>query len=834
MASSTSILFPALNLFDAKLELFATSPEYQSSMILSFGENHDYNELQPSFAQRGTSVLSLIEIVPLATLNGAYGGYSRDTNQIYLASEFINSATPSAIADVLLEEYGHYIDAKLNPVEAVGDEGEIFADLVQGNSIHSKAFTEDDTTTVTLNGKTITLEQGSPIIYVRQGATGANNGTSWANAYSSLATALTNAPTGSEIWVAQGTYRPTTTTDRDISFDLKNLVEVYGGFNGTETSRAQRNFTVNPTILSGDIGAPNDRSDNSYNVVTGNNLSASTVLDGFTITDGNNTLSTGDGAGFDLSNSSPILANLLVINNSTTGFSSEGGGGYIENGIPQLINVSFTGNTSQNGGALSLRSSSAILNNINFSGNSAGQRAGALYMVSSNPNITNSNFINNTANGSNADGGAIASQSSSPNLTNVRFLANSANDRGGAISTFRGSPNLFNVIFERNSSAFGGGIHFDGGFSSGNTPTLTNVVFDRNTSNNGGGIYNFQNNITANNVTFSNNTAATGSAIQSDSDRSQVVIINSILWNDQASTGNSIITNINSGRTIVNNSLVQGGYPNSNPTNPNLDANPLFINASIGNLRLQGLSLAINAGLNDAVNGISIDIAGNPRISAGTVDLGAYEFVLDPAQYGASYADLITGIGYNLPVLEAHYYNTGRFEGRSADNFDEFRYIASSYVTGGDLIGAFGLNGAAATQHYITNGYFEGRPLGSFIPSGYLNSYDDLYNVFGTNTPAATQHYIASGFGEGRNPNLFPSDRYIASYGDLIQVFSYNLEAGSNHYLFSGRGEGRQITFSPEAYLSRYGDLQQAFGNDLNAATQHYILRGYAEGRTWM
>ena len=202
----------------------------------------------------------------------------------------------------------------------------------------------------------------------------------------------------------------------------------------------------------------------------------------------------------------------------------------------------------------------------------------------------------------------------------------------------------------------------------------------------------------------------------------------------------------------------------------------------------------------------------------------------DPAQYGASYPDLITAFGYNLEALTNHYLTSGQAEGRSKDLFDEFRYIASN----SDLINVFGLNGGAATQHYITNGYAEGRSTTAFIPSRYLNSYDDLLGVFGLNTQAATTHFITNGALENRNPNLFPVDSYIGSYGDLIQNFSYNLEAGSNQYLFSGRGEGRQITFDPQAYLSRYGDLQQAFGNDLTAATRHYIESGFNEGRTWI
>ena len=126
------------------------------------------------------------------------------------------------------------------------------------------------------------------VVYVNAAATGGNDGSSWVNAYTSLPSALTAANSGDEIWVASGTYRPTTTTNRDVSFPLKNGVGTYGGFLGTETLRSQRDPAANVTILSGDIGTPGSSSDNSYHVVTADStVTASTVLDGFTITGGN-------------------------------------------------------------------------------------------------------------------------------------------------------------------------------------------------------------------------------------------------------------------------------------------------------------------------------------------------------------------------------------------------------------------------------------------------------------------------------------------------------------------------------------------------------------------
>ncbi|PWH20741.1 MAG: hypothetical protein DDG58_01295 [Ardenticatenia bacterium] len=82
---------------------------------------------------------------------------------------------------------------------------------------------------------------------------GMNNCSSWANVCS-LQAALTIATSGDEIWVKKGVHKPTLDpTKRTASFTLKDGVALYGGFAGTETSRDQRDWRANVTVLSGDI-----------------------------------------------------------------------------------------------------------------------------------------------------------------------------------------------------------------------------------------------------------------------------------------------------------------------------------------------------------------------------------------------------------------------------------------------------------------------------------------------------------------------------------------------------------------------------------------------------
>jgi predicted outer membrane repeat protein len=176
------------------------------------------------------------------------------------------------------------------------------------------------------------------VVYVNVAATGANDGSSWANAYTSLPSALTAANSGDEIWVASGTYRPTTTTNRGVSFALKNGVGIYGGFLGTETSRSQRDPAANVTILSGDIGTPGSSSDNSYHVVTADStVTASAVLDGSTITGGNADglpASNQDrGGGMWVNAGAPTVSHCIFTSNSA---SEKGGGIRVTNGSPVI------------------------------------------------------------------------------------------------------------------------------------------------------------------------------------------------------------------------------------------------------------------------------------------------------------------------------------------------------------------------------------------------------------------------------------------------------------------------------------------------------------------
>ncbi|MBK6833507.1 MAG: T9SS type A sorting domain-containing protein [Bacteroidetes bacterium] len=239
--------------------------------------------------------------------------------------------------------------------------------------------------------------------YVNINATGANNGTSWADAYTDLHSATYNTTSG-EIWVAAGTYVPTRSFTGNIpanntqkTFRIVNNVKVYGGFNGTETLISQRNWKTNITVLSGDFGASK-----SFNVIRFDANTNATELDGFTIEKGSATGTVTaehlGGAIYMTTNSSPIIRNCVFKNNIAQ---QHGGAIYVTGGSPEFLNCEFKNNSTvlYDAGALyiSAATSTSIVNCL-FNNNVATRYGGALLLANTTTSfITNCTFVNNQA-----------------------------------------------------------------------------------------------------------------------------------------------------------------------------------------------------------------------------------------------------------------------------------------------------------------------------------------------------------------------------------------------------------------------------------------------------
>ena len=283
------------------------------------------------------------------------------------------------------------------------------------------------------------------VIHVDAAATGAHDGTSWADAYPELQSALAVAQADDEIWVAAGTYRPdydpaadAHTGDRAATFQLISGVGLYGGFQGNahptggETQRDQRDPEANQVVLSGDLLANDgpeavNREDNCHHVAVGDGTDANTVLDGFTITGGNA--------------------------NDADGVELRGGGLFIASGSPTILDCRFEGNQAATfGGGVFVQNGRPTLNNCVFIENTAGKEGGGMYNLRSDPDLLDCSFRDNLAG---VSGGGMGNQESSPALTECLFAANLArgwyNDKGGGgMNNEKSHPTLTGCTFLRN------------------------------------------------------------------------------------------------------------------------------------------------------------------------------------------------------------------------------------------------------------------------------------------------------------------------------------------------------------------------------------------------
>jgi len=440
-------------------------------------------------------------------------------------------------------------------------------------------------------------------VYVDLNAPGpTHDGTSWATGFTDLQPVLQAAVGGETIDVAEGTYYPTSGTDRTATFQLKSGVEVDGGFAGAAKPAAARDVANYPTILSGDIGIGGNIADNSFHVLTGSGTDATAIIDGLIVTAGNA--------------------------NGTASNIQDSGGGIIDDfGNPVVRNCTFSGNISaRNAGN-------------NFDGG-----AGMANFDGSAPSVLNCTFIGNSAMDR---GGAICNDHSSPTFTNCSLIRNTSSGLsiGGGMSNYFASPAVTDCSFEGNSaSGFGGGMYNDQSGS----PVLINCILVGNSSGTGGGMYSrgATEVVTLTNCTFANNTATLVGGVAVDV-QGRAILNNCVLWGDSGAHG-EIYNIFSSSLEATGECDVAGGYGGAYDIN----ADPQFLRApspgadgkwgtaddDYGNLTIQPYSPAVDAGNNAALPAsATTDIAGKSRFqdvptslhsgfgSVPIVDMGAYE-----------------------------------------------------------------------------------------------------------------------------------------------------------------------------------------------------------------
>ena len=169
----TSFFIPSLASVYAQLTNFANLGNFWSLFDTVFGSSYDLTTAVKfkSLWQSGNfSQFPQIEVVSNSVLGTANGAYAISTNKIYLSDSFISTASQQSLEAVILEEFGHFVDAQVNTKDTAGDEGELFSALVRGVSLSaaelSRIKTEDDHAVIVVNGQSIAVEQAATLVGV--------------------------------------------------------------------------------------------------------------------------------------------------------------------------------------------------------------------------------------------------------------------------------------------------------------------------------------------------------------------------------------------------------------------------------------------------------------------------------------------------------------------------------------------------------------------------------------------------------------------------------------------------------------------------------------------
>ena len=427
-----------------------------------------------------------------------------------------------------------------------------------------------------------------------------NDGLLWSSSFKNIQPAIDIAQEGDTILIAAGVYHPTKkiaaehkdktpTSERHRSFLITKDIALIGGFPAdaiNETTRNDRDWLANKTVLSGDMNGDDyekdwpNKDENALHVVVMLHVSSAMYLDGFYIRGGHaeddyapvyvdNTLVQHDCGGgiyaFSKYESSPTLANLVICDNQA---GQHGGGFYAY---------------SESGEA------SPFMTNVTFTGNYADWRGGGLFIdgMIANPALLN---VNITGNLTNYDGGGlfcIAEKSTEPVLANVLISGNKAKSGSGA----------FIIALEEFAA-----------------PEIINATICGNKS--------------------TSNSRGSGVFISAETQIAVPYIRNSVIWGNRSDqTDNITITGRNGVFTEYENNLIEGNSPGG--SNLSGDDNPMFVNPKdadlaptlngFGDYRLLPESPLINKGQNSFMF-LSVDLDGNTRICGGMIDIGAYEF----------------------------------------------------------------------------------------------------------------------------------------------------------------------------------------------------------------
>ncbi|MBX2825492.1 MAG: hypothetical protein KTR33_12235 [Gammaproteobacteria bacterium] len=148
---------------------------FHTLMRQSFGDG--YNEEKAEAIRQQTLAGDFSWMPDIKLVNGSeltdisgqqtggvgHGAYSKANDTIYLSRELLSS-DPSKAEHILTEEVGHALDARVNTIDAAGDEGAIFSKLSHGEKLSTSELaalkSENDSGTILIDGREVEVEFG--------------------------------------------------------------------------------------------------------------------------------------------------------------------------------------------------------------------------------------------------------------------------------------------------------------------------------------------------------------------------------------------------------------------------------------------------------------------------------------------------------------------------------------------------------------------------------------------------------------------------------------------------------------------------------------------------
>ena len=658
------------------LTITTLSPAYGTEVNISA-----LQQLESQFVQGDLSLLPEIEVFSQELLGGALGAYAAEVDRIFIAQEFIETASQEQIVAVVLEELGHAIDQRINHTDSSGDEGFIFSAIVRGVELNQAQLTalqeEDDSAQIEIEGQIVTIERATTITVDDDG-----NGD-----FTTLAAAIAVASDGDTIVVTGGADNIhteaniavnnslTIESDGNATIDADQQGRVFNIDDGDDTSESE-------VIISGLIVTGGRVVGNGAGISSVENLTIeNSIISGNSSIGSLGTYENYDGGGIDSRNANLTILNSQITNNQVIGQEdddddADGGGISIRDGQLMIVESIISqnqviGGATDGGGIYSMNGDVIVMNSM-ISGNTLTGlnlgSGGGIYNRYGNTTITKSTIADNSTmmagSFGSGDGGGIFSRNGNLTISDSTVSGNSAaginRTDGGGIYSRDGDLIVSNSTISGNSTA---GISADGGgiFFSNGVATISNSTLIENSAEaRGGGVFISSGTVALTSTLISGNTAIDlGNEINN---RGTFTAITNNLLGDLSQTYSQALAGIS---TLDASNIITTSDTNGNGTHVPIALSDILnptLNDNGGASQTHALTFnspAIDAGSNPAnlINdqrgeGFERVVDGDSNGTA-TTDIGAFEFrpaIIQVTLPDGSLADGMDDIRFGTPL----------------------------------------------------------------------------------------------------------------------------------------------------------------------------------------